>query len=317
MRGRGAHATKMQPVISVIMSVHNAEGFLDASVGSILAQSFGDFEFILIDDGSTDGSREKLQAFANRDSRIRLISRPNKGLTPTLNEALKLAGGELIARMDADDIATPDRLKIQVEYMRAHPEVTLLGGAYELIDHAGRLLTTITPPADDATLQEHALSGRTPICHPLAIFRRDAAEKVGGYDEELTVAQDLDLWLKLGEVGKMSAVPDVLLKYRQHEQSVSEKKQALQVRNMKLACERAYARRGITREFLGESGWRPTSGRRSKHEYALRYGWWAFNSAQRRTAMIYGMKAIGAMPWSSAGWKLLACAAIKTPQTVR
>jgi hypothetical protein len=180
-----------------------------------------------------------------------------------------------------------------------------------LIDAAGRMLTTIIPPADDATLQEHALSGRTPICHPLAMMRRESIEKVGGYDEEFTVAQDLDLWLKLGEVGKLACVPDVLLRYRQHEESVSEKKQALQVRNMKLACERAYVRRGIQRQFLGEAGWRPASGRKSRHQYALRYGWWAFNSAQRKTAMVYGLKAIGAIPWNPEGWRLLACAMVK------
>ena len=293
------------------MSVYNAEDFLDASVRSVLEQSFSDFEFIIINDGSTDHSREKLEQYARQDNRIRLISRPNKGLTPTLNEALKLAHGEFIARMDADDVTAPDRLKLQVDFMRSHPNVSLLGGAYELIDGAGRYLTTITPPPDDATLQENALSGRTPICHPLAMFRREAAEQVGGYDEQFAVAQDLDLWLKLGEVGKLAALPQVLLKYRQHEDSVSEKKQELQVRNMKLACQRAYARRGITRQFQGENGWRPNSGRRSRLQYALRYGWWAFNSAQKKTAMIYGMKAIGAMPWSAGGWKLLACSMVK------
>jgi hypothetical protein len=173
------------------------------------------------------------------------------------------------------------------------------------------MLTTLRPPTDNATLQEHALSGRTPICHPLAMIRRDALDKVGGYDEQFTVAQDLDLWLKLGEVGEFACVSDVLLRYRQHEDSVSEKKQTLQVRNMRLACERAYERRGIKREFLGDSGWRPTSNRRSKFEYALRYGWWAFNSAQRKTAMIYGLKAITAMPWNAEGWRLLVCALVK------
>ena len=314
--GRDARATEMQPTVSVIMAVYNAEAFLDAAVQSILEQSFADFEFIIIDDGSTDRSNAMLQDYARKDNRVRLISRPNKGLTVSLNEGWKLARGEFLARMDADDVAAPDRLRIQVEYLRAHPDVSVLGGAYELIDDAGRMLTTIVPPTDDATLQEHALSGRTPICHPLAMMRRDAVQKVGGYDEEFTVAQDLDLWLKLGEVGKLACVPQVLLRYRQHEESVSEKKQAQQVRNMKLACERAYARRGITRDFLGENGWRPTSARRSRHEYALRYGWWAFKSAQRRTAMIYGLRAIGTIPWSAEGWKLLACAVMKKPSTI-
>jgi hypothetical protein len=143
------------------------------------------------------------------------------------------------------------------------------------------------------------------------MMRAEAVNFVGGYKEEFIVAQDLDLWLRLGEVGQLACVPEVLLRYRQHEDSVSERKQALQVQNMKLACERACVRRGITREFLGENGWRPGSGRKSKHAYALRYGWWAFNSGQRKTAMIYGMKAIGAMPWKSEGWRLLVCAGVK------
>src|SRR2546423_5545823 len=301
----------MSATVSIIMAVFNAEAFLDVAMQSVLKQSFSDFEFIIIDDGSTDRSNAMLQDYVREDNRVRLIGRANKGLTASLNEGLKLARGEFIARMDADDVAAPDRLKIQVEYLRAHPEVSLLGGSNELIDDAGRMLTTVVPPPDDATLQEHALSGRTPICHPLAMMRREAVEKVGGYDEEFSVAQDLDLWLKLGEVGKLACVPEVLLRYRQHEDSISEKKQAQQVRNLKLACERAYARRGITRSFLGESGWRPTSARRSRHEYALRYGWWAFNSAQRKTAVIYAFKAIGAIPWNSDGWKLLACAIVK------
>src|SRR2546423_1122596 len=298
----------MSATVSIIMAVFNAEAFLDVAMQSVLKQSFSDFEFIIIDDGSTDRSNAMLQDYVRKDNRVRLIGRANKGLTASLNEGLKLARGEFIARMDADDVAAPDRLQIQVEYLRAHPDVSLLGGAYELIDDAGRILTTIVPPSDDATLQEHALSGRTPICHPLAMMRRDAVEKVGGYDEEFSVAQDLDLWLKLGEIGKLACVPEVLLYYRQHEDSVSEKKQALQVRNMKLACERAYARREISREFKGDAGWRPTSGRHSRHEYALRYGWWALKSAQRKTAVVYGMKAIGAIPWNAGGWKLMYCA---------
>ena len=305
------------PIVSVIMAVHNAENFLEAAVQSILSQSFSDFEFIILDDGSTDRSRQMLEEYARKDTRVRLISRANKGLTTSLNEGLKLARGGFIARMDADDAALPDRLKLQVEYLRGHPEVSVLGGAYELIDDAGRMLTTIVPPTDDATLQEHALSGRTPICHPLAMFRRDAAEKVGGYDEEFTVAQDLDLWLKLGEVGKLACVPNVLLRYRQHSDAVSEKKQSLQVRNMRLACERAYARRGIRRQFMGDAGWRPTSGRHSRHEYALRYGWWAFNSCQRRTAIIYGLKAIAAIPWNPGGWKLITCAMFKNASAAK
>src|SRR5256885_7165052 len=222
------------PTISVIMSVYNAEKYLCKAIDSIVAQTFADFEFIVIDDGSTDSSPQILKRFAEKDSRLRVETRANKGLTRSLNEAIALSRGEFLARMDADDIALPNRLQIQVDFLQAHSDVVLLGGGYELIDGAGRLLTKIIPPADDATLQEHALSGRTPICHPLAMMRRDAVAKVGGYDETLAAAQDLDLWLKLGEVGKLACGPDILLRYRQHAHSVSEQTQSLQVQNMRL-----------------------------------------------------------------------------------
>src|SRR5206468_9751769 len=230
---------RQMPTVSVIMSVYNAQRYLAAAIDSILAQTFTDFEFIIIDDGSTDRSPRILADFAAKDSRIRVETRANKGLTRSLNEAIGLSRGEFIARMDADDIAMPDHLQTQVNFLRAHSDVVLLGGGYELIDGAGRLLTKIIPPGDDATLQEYALSGRTPICHPLAMMRHDAVNRVAGYDESLAVAQDLDLWLKLGEIGNLACVPDILLRYRQHPQSVSEKKQSLQVQNMRLACERA------------------------------------------------------------------------------
>jgi len=142
-------------------------------------------------------------------------------------------------------------------------------------------------------------------------MRKSAVLKAGRYDPQFQVAQDLDLWLKLGEIGELACVPELLVKYRQHAQSLSETKQELQLAEMRLACERAYLRRGIRRQFLGEQNWRPTSDRNSRHRFALRYGWWAFNSAQRRTALVYGMKAIRALPFNGASWRLLLCAAMK------
>src|SRR5438046_2743554 len=162
---------RQMPTVSVIMSVYNAQRYLAAAIDSILAQTFTDFEFIIIDDGSTDRSSQILADFANKDSRIRVETRANKGLTRSLNEAIALSRGEFLARMDADDIALPNRLEVQVRFMREHRDVVLLGGGYELIDGAGRFLRKMIPPSDDATLQEHALSGRTPICHPLAMMR--------------------------------------------------------------------------------------------------------------------------------------------------
>jgi glycosyltransferase involved in cell wall biosynthesis len=302
------------PEVSVIMAVKNGARYLPAAIESILAQTFSDFEFIIIDDGSDDGvTLPLLQRCAQQDSRIRLVSRGNKGLTRSLNEALSLATGEFIARMDGDDVATPDRLQLQVEYLRANSQVVLLGGAYELIDGEDRRIRVWQPDRDDATLQKHLLEGSTAVCHPLAMMRADAVRKVGGYDESYAVAQDLDLWLRLGEVGKMACLPDVLLKYRQHDQSVSEKRQKLQTQNMQRACEAAWKRRGVEGQYQcrAAEGWRPAGDRESRLKFALQYGWWAFNAGERATARHYGWRAIAAAPWKIDGWKLLICSFIK------
>ncbi|MEM6314943.1 MAG: glycosyltransferase, partial [Planctomycetota bacterium] len=167
--------------MSVILASYNAEDFLRPAVASILQQTFTDFEIIAVDDGSTDGSRDVLRSFD--DPRLRVIEQENMGLTPTLNKACGLAKADLLARMDADDVAKPDRFAKQVAFLDAHPEVAVLGGAYELIDERGRLLRTQSQPTDNATLQERCLVGKVPICHPLVMMRRDIFERVGGYDE--------------------------------------------------------------------------------------------------------------------------------------
>src|SRR5512135_1833139 len=137
------------PLISVCMPVYNAERYIARAVESILGQTFGDFEFLILDDGSTDGSLEILRRYANHDPRIRLTSRPNKGLPPSLNELVDQARGEFIARMDADDVALPERFARQVEYLRAHPDCVLVGSRVQLVDPEG------DPLCDWCTMQEH------------------------------------------------------------------------------------------------------------------------------------------------------------------
>lgn len=300
------------PAISVLMSVYNAGRYLRPAIESILAQSFADFEFIIIDDGSADASPEVLRDYAMRDPRIRLTVRPNFGLTRTLNEGLASARGEFVARMDCDDVSLPDRFEKQLAFMRADPSLVCVGGCFELIDGKGRLLTRLRPPADDESIQKLLLRGHTAICHPAAMMRRDAVNQVGGYDPYFKTTQDLDLWLRLGEVGKLGNVPEVVLKFRQHETSVSETKREEQRRFGREACERAWKRRGITNGvYEADEPWRPGKDRASRHKYALRYGWWGFNSGARNTALAYGLKAVSIRPLAAAGWKLLASALVR------
>jgi glycosyltransferase involved in cell wall biosynthesis len=282
---------------------------------SVLAQTFGDVEYLIIDDGSTDESAKVLREYEERDPRIRLTVRGNKGLTVTLNEALEQARGEFVARMDCDDISRPDRFEKQLSAMRADPSLVCVGGSFELIDEKGRLLTRLRPPTDDATIQKLLLAGHTAICHPAAIIRRDALTRVGNYDPYFKTTQDLDLWLRLGEVGRLGNVTEVVLQFRQHESSVSETKREEQRRYGREACERAWKRRGITDgKFEAAEPWRPGRDRASRHAFALRYGWWGFNSGARNTAVVYGAKAVGIAPWKLEGWKLLASALVKPMQ---
>jgi len=299
------------PVVSVAMSVYNAEPYLAKAIASILNQTFRDFEFIIIDDGSTDRSLKTLQKYAAQDQRIRLTSRENRGIPQTRNEILAQAQGEFIAVMDADDIALPDRFERQVEFLNQHPNVICVGGAFDLIDEQGHYLTLITVPTDDATIQKMALVGHCSICHPTAMIRRSALLQVFGYDEAFRQTLDLDLWLRLGEIGQLANLEQSVLRYRLHTRSVSGQRREEQRQSGRLACERAWQRRGIEGHFEASEPWRPGPDRASQHQYLLKYGWWAFNSRQRQTAIIYGLKAIQKIPWAIAGWKLLISALIK------
>ena len=133
------------PAVSVLMPVYNAQRYVAEAVQSILTQTMGDFEFIIIDDGSTDDSTRILRDWAQRDSRIRLVSRPNTGLCVALNEGLAMANGRYIARMDADDISLPQRFALQLEYLKTHEKLVCIGGSFLLIDAAGRMLTRLDP----------------------------------------------------------------------------------------------------------------------------------------------------------------------------
>lgn len=305
------------PLISVLMPVHNAERFLVQAIESILTQTYRDFEFLIVDDGSTDRSLSILQRYAAKDSRIHLISRANTGHVIALNQLLEIAQGEYIARMDADDIALPERFQRQIEFLQQHPRVVCVGGWHDLIDHRGRLITCLPLPVSNDEIQQAALAGHGSICHPCAMIRRSALLAVGGYNINMTPAEDLDLWLRLGELGQLANLPEPLLQYRIHLKSVSETSGLLQRQKAREACEQAWQRRGIHGEFEASDLWRPGRDRQSRYKFMLQYGWWAFNIRQRQTALIYALKAIQAAPEKAGGWKLLACTLIKPlpPQT--
>jgi hypothetical protein len=225
-----------RPAISVVMSVFNAERYVAGAIASILTQSFGDFEFLILNDGSTDGSEAIIAAYARRDPRIRVISRENRGLIASLNQLLDMARAPLIARMDADDLSAPDRLERQMAFLATHPEHGLVGTDCRYIGPDGQALSLPQSPRplSDAQLRRNLESGPL-LTHTAVVYARAAAMAVGGYRHAFTHAEDYDLWLRLSQVTRMANLPEKLVSYRVHPDQVSDRHLITQARNAGIA----------------------------------------------------------------------------------
>ena len=208
------------PAVSVLMAVHDAERYLKEAVESILDQTFRDFEFLVVDDGSTDATGAILSNYT--DSRLRVIRLENNGGLPAaLNIGLREACGPLIARMDGDDVSDTRRLELQVAFMHEYPDVLLLGTGFVRIDAAGRPFDKVQLPTEDGVLQGQLLVG-SQFCHPSVMVRTDIMRAVGGYRSiSGGAAQDYDLWLRIAEHGKIANLQQPLLRYRMHEGQIS------------------------------------------------------------------------------------------------
>ncbi len=296
------------PAISVLMSAYNSERYVREAIESILNQTFGDFELILIDDGSKDPSPAILKAFADRDTRIRFSSRPNKGLTRTLNEAFALAQAPLIARMDADDIALPDRFAKQVAYLNAHPECVCVGSRVILIDPLGSEMNATDHKLTHEAIDAGLIGGSGwSIVHPVAMMRAGALKQVGGYREQFTTSQDLDLFLRLGEIGKLANLPEVLLKYRQHFESVNFAKYDEQWRVKSIIVGDAYDRRGLTKPETWNFAPRATA-ERSKADQIRHWAWAALKGGNIAAARKHAWASLKMKPLSQESWRLTYCA---------
>jgi len=204
------------PKISVIMSVYNGEKYLREAIESILSQTFTDFEFIIVDDGSTDGSLKIIRSYV--DKRIKVINNEeNMGLTNSLNKALKKASGDYVARQDADDISLPNRFEEQVKYLDKHPGVALLGTSIYKIDEDGRIVAKIIATASPSKI----LFGENQFSHGTVMFRKEIVDKLGGYDELFRRAQDYELWLRIAKHYEVRILTQILYKLRFHNEAIS------------------------------------------------------------------------------------------------
>jgi glycosyltransferase involved in cell wall biosynthesis len=218
-----------EPVISVIFSVFNGALYLKEAVESILNQTFEDFEFIIVDDGSTDATPKILDMFT--DSRIiRLHNEKNLGLVKSLNKALAVARGELIARMDADDISNPERFQKQLVYLKQHPEVGVLGTAMAQVDEQGRSISVLILPLQHELILWQTIFGCA-IFHATVMMRRRELVAVGGYDVNFLHTEDIELWSRLLGRTKFANLPEVLYTRRLHPRSIISTQSASQYRN--------------------------------------------------------------------------------------
>lgn len=210
------------PSITVLTTVFNAGRFFDASIRSIVGQTFRNFEFLIVDDASTDGSAEVAEAWARQDRRIRVIRNEiNKGQTPCLNQGLRLARGQWIARQDADDFSHPTRLTRQFERVTVQPDLVLLGTCGRIIDENDRMTGLL-----DAPLSREAISWTAPFLNPFmhtsVLFRAETIrEEFGGYDESYRIVQDYDLWTRVIAKYLSANLPGRLVCYRHLGSSLS------------------------------------------------------------------------------------------------
>lgn len=196
------------------MSVYNGERFLRDAVLSVLKQTYHDLELIIVDDTSSDSTAKILKDLALHESRIRVFTnRTNLGLTKSLNIGLAQARGEFIARLDADDIAFPSRLEKQLAFLALHPDIDIVGTAYEWIDEHGNVIGRPNVITDPNAIHR-TLPRTNPLLHSSILMRKHLLESTGGYDESFKKAQDYALWLRLAPTHRFANLPEILTQKR-------------------------------------------------------------------------------------------------------
>jgi glycosyltransferase involved in cell wall biosynthesis len=212
------------PKVSVLMPCYNASEFIHESVESILNQVYSDFELILINDGSTDDTLAIGKQYAERDKRIKIISKSNTGLPDSLNVGLNAAQGEWIARLDADDIAMPYRLQKQMKCIDKSKEIVLVGSGCVAIDRQGNEIGRYKYPGSHFKIVKSMEKMASPFPHSSAFFSRNLVKKIGGYCSRFKAGEDIDLWFRISNLGSICCLPEPLIKLRKHAESITVKK---------------------------------------------------------------------------------------------
>ena len=292
------------PKVSVLMPVYNAERYLAKALNSILNQTFTDFEVVVINDGSTDSSERILLQFEHLDHRIRLFSRPNLGLVDTLNEGLEYVKGQYIARIDADDIALPTLFEKQVVFLDSHKDYVAVGELVLMIDQDDDPIRVTNQNSDHEEIDRMHLMGFGAFPHSGSMIRREAIQQIGGYRKQFNHAEDIDLWLRLAEVGRLQNLPEVLLKYRLHPKSIGHTRRKEQIEATRKLILDACNRRKLPKP---ESLYAENEEQPSMTSIYRRWAWWALEGKNIKTARKYAFRAFLRQPFSLKSWRLLFC----------
>lgn len=227
------------------MPAYNAKRHIKRAVQSVLDQTYRDFELLVYDDASTDGTRETLRGYAKTDTRVRLVEAEKSGYSKLLARGVDEARGKYLARMDADDISMPRRLELQVARLEAEPDLVAIGGEVMQVDGKGWPIKPWGVPLEHEEIDRLHISGHPGrLVHPATTFRTEVLRRVG-YRPEYEPAEDYDLYLRLAEVGRLANLPDIVLRYRWHLSNVSVTRHAEQWDAMVRSVQAAWSRRGM------------------------------------------------------------------------
>jgi glycosyltransferase involved in cell wall biosynthesis len=215
------------PEVSVLMSCYNGSRWLHEAIDSILAQTFDNFEFILVDDGSTDDTLNICRSYRDRDERIVILSKQSTGLADSLNFGIRQAKGTWIARLDQDDIAEPTRFEEQINFVRNHLDVVLLGTGFLEIDEQGYIIKKHLYPSGHYRLVRHLEHLQRFFPHSSALYRTEVVRLIGGYNLRIHRAEDWRLWLELSLRGKIACLSKSLVRIRKHSSQMSQDNKGL------------------------------------------------------------------------------------------
>jgi glycosyltransferase involved in cell wall biosynthesis len=296
---------KNEPVVSVLMPVYNAALFLQDAIESILKQSVGNLEFLIIDDGSTDNSSGILSFYTQSDSRIQLITRENKGISYTRNQLVELAKGKYIAWMDADDISLPDRLELMLNWLERNSDYVAVGCKAVFMDSEGVDICNWKTPLDHKDIDACHITGNGgAIVFPSSVMLKKAVINVGGFVEELTGAEDLDLFLKLAEIGKIANIDNSLYKYRLHLKSISHTQSDKIKQDNYSVIKHACSRRGLEMPKVSAFNSEILSQPTATH---IKWAWWALGDGHVQAARKHAFLGLRLSPTCIDAWKVFVC----------